>query len=112
MTVRSESLAAGFATGDYDTRTAESDRRLSFDERAPNMAFKLGLRFREDLVFVHFARVASAREHSNPPRNIFTKREPGRKPKQARLPRATVQNGPQNQKESNTAFGHQVAHGW
>jgi hypothetical protein len=45
LTVRSESLAAGFATGNNYTRTAERNRRLSIDERAPNVSLKLGLRF-------------------------------------------------------------------
>src|ERR1700722_636288 len=71
LTVGSKSLAAGFATGDDYTRTAECNRCLSFDERAPHVPFKFGLRFRKDLVFVHFDRVASAREYSNPPRNIL-----------------------------------------
>jgi len=46
LTVRSESLAAGFASGDDYTRTAECNRRLPLDERAPDVAFKLGLRVR------------------------------------------------------------------
>jgi hypothetical protein len=49
LTVGSESLAAGFATGDNYTRTAECNRRLPFDERAPNVPFKFGLRFHWDL---------------------------------------------------------------
>jgi hypothetical protein len=55
LTVRSESLAAGFAPGDDDTRSTESDRRLSFDERTPDMSFKFGLRFLNDLFPVHRA---------------------------------------------------------
>jgi hypothetical protein len=70
LTVGSESLAAGFATGNNYTRTAECSRRLPLDKRAPYVPLKLGLRFREDLVLVHFARVASPCERSNPPRNI------------------------------------------
>ena len=46
LTVGSESLAAGFATRNNYTRTAECNRRLTFDERAPNVPFKLGLRVR------------------------------------------------------------------
>ena len=70
LTVRSESLAAGFATRDDYTRTTECNRRLPLNERAPDVPFKLGLRFGEDLVLVHFDRVASARERSNSPLNI------------------------------------------
>jgi len=54
LTVGSESLAAGFATGNDDTRAAERNRRLSLDERAPNVPFKLGLRVHEDFCLVHF----------------------------------------------------------
>ena len=46
LTVGSESLAAGFATGDDYTRTAERNGRLSLDERAPNVPFKFGFCFR------------------------------------------------------------------
>jgi hypothetical protein len=46
IAVGTESLAAGFATGDDYTRTAECHRRLPLDERAPNVPFKLGLRVR------------------------------------------------------------------
>ena len=46
LTVGSESLAAGFATGNNYTRTAECNRRFSFHERAPDVPFKLGLRIR------------------------------------------------------------------
>ena len=45
LTVGSESLAAGFATGNNYTRTAERNRRLPLDERAPNVPFKFGLGF-------------------------------------------------------------------
>jgi hypothetical protein len=44
LPVGSESLAAGFATGNNYTRPAECNRRLPFDERAPNVPFKLGPR--------------------------------------------------------------------
>ena len=44
LTVGSESLAAGFATGNNYTRTAERNRRLPLDERAPNVPFKFGFR--------------------------------------------------------------------
>ena len=42
LTVGPESLAAGFATGNNYTRTAERNRRLPLDERAPNVPFKFG----------------------------------------------------------------------
>ena len=45
LTVGPESLAAGFATGNNYTRTAERNRRLPLDERAPNAPLKFGLRF-------------------------------------------------------------------
>ena len=44
LTVGPEPLAAGFATGNNYTRTADCNRRLPLDERAPNMPFELGLR--------------------------------------------------------------------
>jgi hypothetical protein len=44
LTVRSKSLAAGFATGNNYTRAAECNRRLPLDERAPNVPFKFGFR--------------------------------------------------------------------
>jgi hypothetical protein len=44
LTVGSESRAAGFATADNYTRTAERYRRLPLDERAPNVPFKFGFR--------------------------------------------------------------------
>jgi len=53
LTVRSESLAAGFATRDDYTRTTECDRRLPLNERAPDVPFKLGLLLCEDVSFVH-----------------------------------------------------------
>ena len=71
LTVGSESLAASFATGNNYTHTAECNRRFSFHERAPNVPFKLCLCLCEDLVLVHFDRVASARECSNPPWNFI-----------------------------------------
>jgi hypothetical protein len=53
LTVGSESLAAGFATRNNHTRTAERNRRLPLDERALNVPFKFGLRFHKDFCLVH-----------------------------------------------------------
>jgi hypothetical protein len=46
LTVGSESLAAGFATGNNYADTAECNRRIPLDERASNVPFKFGLRVR------------------------------------------------------------------
>ena len=53
LTVRSESLAAGFATGNDYTRTAECNRRFALDERAPDVPFKFGLCFLQDFCLIH-----------------------------------------------------------
>ena len=53
LTVGSESRAASFATGNNHTRTAECNRRLPLDERAPNVPFKFGLRCLQNFCFIH-----------------------------------------------------------
>ena len=44
LTVGSQSLVAGFATRNNQTRTAERNGRVPLDERAPNVPFKFGFR--------------------------------------------------------------------
>jgi Flp pilus assembly pilin Flp len=53
LTVGSESLAAGFATRNNYTRTAECNRRLPHDDRAPNMPLKLGFGFLQNFCLIH-----------------------------------------------------------
>ena len=53
LTVGSESLAAGFATRNNSARAPECNRRLPFDERAPNVPFKFGLGFPQNFCFIH-----------------------------------------------------------
>jgi len=57
LTVGPESLAAGFATGNNYTRTAERNRRLPLDERAPNVPFKFGLASRRIFALSMFRRI-------------------------------------------------------
>jgi hypothetical protein len=58
LTIRSESLAARFAAGNNYTRSTKRNRSLSLDERTPNVPFKFGLRFANDLFPVHRSKIA------------------------------------------------------
>jgi hypothetical protein len=53
LTVRAESLATGFAAGDNDTRSAERNRHIPLDERAPDMPFEFVLRLPKNFFLVH-----------------------------------------------------------